>query len=74
MTSTSEHLSYGQARTGALPRLTSSGLPVRAPVARVRVRVRIPSEVLEAAWEGLQNLDDVHQPVLRGPLPPRPVF
>jgi hypothetical protein len=47
---------------------------VRPPVTRVRVRVRVPTDVLEATWQGLQNLSDVHQPVLRGPLPPRPTF
>ncbi|WP_449386323.1 hypothetical protein [Cellulomonas soli] len=74
MTSTSEQLAIGSMRTGALPQLSPAGLPRRAPVARVRVRVRVPSEVLEAAWQGLQNLDDAHRPVLSGPLPPRPSF
>ncbi|GCE75745.1 hypothetical protein CBZ_08010 [Cellulomonas biazotea] len=62
---------------GALPRASSaptSPLPVRQPGNRVRLRVRVPAEVLAAAEEGLCGLDDARRPTLADDAPPPVTF
>lgn len=57
---------------GALSRArpSASSLPLRQPGNRVRLRVRVPPEVLVATEEGLAALDEDQRPVLADGTPP----
>ncbi|QHT58038.1 hypothetical protein GXP71_19425 [Cellulomonas sp. H30R-01] len=52
----------------------SSSLPLRQPGNRVRLRVRVPAEVLEATEQGLAGLDDEHRRTLGQDAPPPVTF
>lgn len=56
---------------GALPRGGAAPLAARVPGGpRVRLRVRIPLDVLEATHAGLQDVDDDHRPPPSDEAPP----
>ncbi|GIG22529.1 hypothetical protein Cch01nite_32530 [Cellulomonas chitinilytica] len=56
---------------GALSRTGAAPLAARVPAApRVRLRVRIPLDVLEATHAGLQDVDDQHRPPPSDETPP----
>ncbi|AEE44741.1 hypothetical protein Celf_0601 [Cellulomonas fimi ATCC 484] len=62
---------------GALHRAASaptSALPVRTPVPRVRLRVRVSADVLAATEQGLTDLDDDRARVLSDDAPPPVTF
>lgn len=76
MTEWSEEQGPAPEGVGALSAARSGppSLPLRQPGNRVRVRVRVPAEVLAAAEQGLAELDDEHRRTIGQDAPPPVTF
>ncbi|MDC7121446.1 hypothetical protein OMK64_07840 [Cellulomonas fimi] len=74
MTKWSEEQGPAPEGVGALSAARSASLPLRQPGNRVRVRVRVPADVLAATEQGLADLDDEQRRALGQDAPPPVTF